>query len=363
MIDEKILKSEERAIYNLRSLYTSYGYSPFKMSRFEEYDLYVRNKDFLVGESVITFNDTDGRLLAMKPDVTLSIIKNSSFEKGIKKRVYYNENVYRVSGSTHRFKEIMQTGVECIGDVDIYDKYEVIYLGIKSLAEVSDNFAFDISHMGVLMAYLDYLTDSKSFKSRALKLISEKNIHELLSLSEEYGIDKDKRESLTLFARLHGEPSIVLDGLSPLLVTEEIRTAYKELSDICTLLRDTEYYSKVSIDFSVLNDMNYYNGIVFKGFLLGICESVLSGGEYMPLIMRMKKAGSGVGFAIYLDLLSELDTDYPEYDFDVLLIYSDSTDIKEVVKRKEELIRAGKTVAVSSAPTDSYRYKETVILD
>ena len=109
--------------------------------------------------------------------------------------------------------------------------------------------------------------------------------------------------------------------------------------------------------------MNYYNGIVFKGFLLGICESVLSGGEYMPLIRRMKKAGSGVGFAIYLDLLSELDTEYPEYDFDVLLIYSEGADIKEVIKIKEELIRSGKTVAVSSAPTNSYRCKETLILD
>lgn len=363
MIDEKILKNEERAIYSLRSLYRDYGYSPFKMSRFEEYDLYVRNKDFLVGDSVITFNDTDGRLLAMKPDVTLSIIKNSAFKEGIKNRVYYNENVYRVSGSTHKFKEIMQTGVECVGDVDLYDKYEVIYLGIKSLSLISESFAFDISHMGVLSAYLDSLTDSKSFKSRALKLISNKNTHELLSLAEEYGIDADKAENLTLFTRLHGKPEEVLCGLRPLLVSDEITSAYNELSDICRLLKNTEYYEKVSIDFSVLNDMNYYNGLVFKGFLLGICESVLSGGEYMPLIKRMKKAGSGVGFAIYLDLLSELSSEYPEYDFDVLLLYSEGADIEKVINKKEELISNGKTVAVGCLPNPLYRYKETITVD
>ncbi|MBQ7333329.1 MAG: ATP phosphoribosyltransferase regulatory subunit [Clostridia bacterium] len=109
-----ILKNEERAVFALRSLYRQYGYLPYKMSKFEEYDLYVRNKDFLVSDSVITFNDTNGRLLALKPDVTLSIIKNSVTDNSYKQKLYYNENVYRISESTHQYKEIMQTGIECI---------------------------------------------------------------------------------------------------------------------------------------------------------------------------------------------------------------------------------------------------------
>lgn len=108
----KILKSEERAVLALRSLYRKYGYMPYKMSKFEEYDLYVKNKDFLVSDSVITFNDMDGRLLALKPDVTLSIVKNTDDKPLCKTKLFYNENVYRVSGSTHAYKEIMQTGLE-----------------------------------------------------------------------------------------------------------------------------------------------------------------------------------------------------------------------------------------------------------
>ena len=72
-----VLKNEERAVFALRKLYRSFGYAPYKMSRFEEYDLYVRNKDFLVSDQVITFSDRSGRLLALKPDVTLSIVKNA----------------------------------------------------------------------------------------------------------------------------------------------------------------------------------------------------------------------------------------------------------------------------------------------
>ena len=109
-----ILRSEEKAIFALRTLYQQYGYMPFKMSKFEEYEFYIQNKDFLVSDRIISFNDTNGKLLALKPDVTLSIIKNGEDKPGEKQKVCYNENVYRVSDNTHQFKEIMQTGIECI---------------------------------------------------------------------------------------------------------------------------------------------------------------------------------------------------------------------------------------------------------
>ena len=70
---EQVLTSSEKAVFSLRALYQSYGYTQFKMGKFEEYDLYAGNKDFLVSDNVITFTDTDGKLLALKPDVTLWI--------------------------------------------------------------------------------------------------------------------------------------------------------------------------------------------------------------------------------------------------------------------------------------------------
>ena len=75
---EWILQGSEQAVFRLRELYQRHGYLPYKMSKFEEYDLYVRNKSFLVSEQILTFTDMDGKLMALKPDVTLSILKNSS---------------------------------------------------------------------------------------------------------------------------------------------------------------------------------------------------------------------------------------------------------------------------------------------
>lgn len=76
-----------------------------KMSKFESYDLYMQNKEFLVSDGVITFTDTDGTLMALKPDVTLSIVKNYRAHQPLQK-VCYNENVYRIGGASKSYREI-----------------------------------------------------------------------------------------------------------------------------------------------------------------------------------------------------------------------------------------------------------------
>ena len=126
--DQNILRNDEKAVFSLRSLYLSRGYRPFKMRKFEEYDLYSKNKEFLVSEGVISFTDTDGKLLALKPDVTLSIINNAKDLPGQVEKLFYNENVYRISGDSHSYKEIMQTGVECVGAVTEAERLEVAVL-------------------------------------------------------------------------------------------------------------------------------------------------------------------------------------------------------------------------------------------
>ena len=153
MINDSILRNDERAVLTLRSLYKENNYNYFKMSKFEEYDLYSSNKDFLVGEGVITFNDTDGSLLALKPDVTLSIIKNFKEENGVE-RYYYSENVYRISDTSHTYKEIMQTGLECIGNVTDKEVEEVVLLALKSLETLSDGYVLDLSHQGFVNSLL-----------------------------------------------------------------------------------------------------------------------------------------------------------------------------------------------------------------
>ena len=362
MLNSQFLKDDERAILSLRALYGKYGYLPYKMSKFEEYDLYVKNKDFLVSDSVITFNDTNGKLLALKPDVTLSIIKNSTDEAGCKQKVYYNENVYRIWGSTKQFKEIMQTGLECIGDLDIYDVYEVVYLSAKSLATISDSFILDISHLGILNELLNIITANENARAEIMTCIKQKNAHEIASICEKYGINAENASLLKDFVSMYGNPSDVIARLKEINVDAEFTKCVNELEALCTLLAKTEYQAKIRLDFSLVNDMNYYNGVVFNGFLDGVPETVLFGGSYDKLMERMDRKSKGIGFALYLDLLESIQKNTKEYDVDILLLYTDKTDISSLNQKVQALVDNGKSVSVQKSIPSKLRYKELIDL-
>ncbi len=348
MTDERVIKNDERAIFALRSLYRRYGYAQYKMSRFEEYDLYVRNKDFLVSDEVITFTDHSGRLLALKPDVTLSIIKNTMDREGEVQKVYYNENVFRVAKGTHSFKEIMQAGLECIGDIGRYEIAEVLLLAAKSLQLISERFVLDLSHMGLISAILEESGLSQSARATALNFIHQKSGHELRALCAAEGISGEKPAALIDCC---GTPAEALPRLKELLTSEAELAAFEEFSALCAILEDSGLGAFIRVDFSVGNDMKYYNGVVFKGYLEGIPASVLSGGEYDKLLQKMGRRSGAIGFAVYLDLLERLES--PEaYDVDTVLLHGKDADPAALCAAAERLAAQGSILVAESLPRE-----------
>ena len=126
----------ERSTLQLRVLYEGAGYRKFRCSHFEEYSLYQQNERFLSDSQVITFTDLDGKLRAIKPDVTLSIAKNAQPTAGECKKYYYTEQICRPSRESHTFSEISQMSLECIGAVGAAEQAEVVRLALESLASL-----------------------------------------------------------------------------------------------------------------------------------------------------------------------------------------------------------------------------------
>ncbi|MBQ4600781.1 MAG: ATP phosphoribosyltransferase regulatory subunit [Oscillospiraceae bacterium] len=333
--DKKILNSDERAVFALRSLHNGYGYQRYKMSRFEEYDLYVRNKDFLLSDQVITFTDHSGTLLALKPDVTLSIIKNTQDTPGTVQKFYYNENVYRVAKGSSGFQEIMQAGLECIGDLTDYEIGEVVLLAAKSLSLIAEDFVLDISHMGLVSAVLEQSGLSGEGRRKALACLHGKNRHELQAVCAAEG------------ARAEGLMCL-LDGDADTL-TGDAAAAWQELRRLRELLEKSGYAGRVRVDFSVGNDLKYYSGVVFNGYIDGVPESVLSGGRYDKLLRKMGRQDSAVGFAIYVDLLQRLEKAADRFDTDAVLLYN-GEETETVMAVAERLRTEGTVLAARQRP-------------
>lgn len=350
---ESVLKSEEKAIFALRSLYRKHGYSPYKMSKFEEYDLYVQNKDFLVSDNIITFTDTDGKLMALKPDVTLSIIKNGEDTPDHIQKVYYNENVYRISPGSGSYKEIMQVGLECIGAIDECCMFEVLALAAESLSLISPDFVLDISHMGVVSDRMESLGISGASAKKLLACIGEKNTHDMDEILTEEGVSQEGADQLKKLVTTYGS----IDAVLPFLESMDSPSA-KQFARLAKALAKTPFADRIRIDFSVINNMSYYNGIVFQGFMSGIPGSILSGGQYDKLMQKMHRKSAAIGFAVYLDMLERMTDSAPEYDVDVLLLYDADANPLALFEAMETFHKDGKTVLAEKCVPEGLQYKE-----
>lgn len=350
MMTDGIWKSEERAQFALRSLYHRYGYAPYKMSHFEEYDLYVRNKDFLVSDQIITFSGAGGQLLALKPDVTLSIVKNAPQTPGVVQKVYYSENVYR------DYREIMQTGLECVGDLGEYEMTEVVLLAVKSLALLDGRYVLNLSHMGLIAAVLNGSGLTGQVKRQAMDCLRRKNAHEMKTLC---GSQEETWKKLEALASCRGSGREVLGQLPQVLTADAERQALAELESLWSILEGAGQADHVRLDFSVGSDLRYYSGVVFRGYLEGIPASILSGGQYDKLPQKMGRKSRAIGFAIYLDLLQERGQDDSAYDLDTLILHDGSVDTGVLTRAAAEAAKEG-SVLVSRTKPQGRSWKKLV---
>ena len=339
----------EKIAFRLRSIYNQRGYTQYKMSKFEEYDLYARNKDFLLSENVITFTDLSGKLMALKPDVTLSIVKNSRDDSEGLQKLYYHENVYRVSKNSHGFREIQQVGLEAIGNIDDFCILEVLQLARESLEQISEDCILEISHLGLMSALTEDLSADQ--KAEIFRCVGSKSGHELMAVCKDAGVSEETAEILKTLASLGGSPEVVLPKVKALLTGLVDTKPLALLEQISAILG-----GKLRIDFSVVDDIHYYNGIVFKGFVRGVPDAVLSGGQYDKLMRKMKRKSSAIGFAVYMDLLERLENDTEAYDVDTVLLY-DNEPIAEIAAAAKALMDGGVSVAVYRQIPENLRYR------
>jgi ATP phosphoribosyltransferase regulatory subunit len=130
------------------------------------------------------------------------------------------------------------------------------------------------------------------------------------------------------------------------------------LNDLCTALSQEGFGDMINLDFSVVNKTDYYNGIVFKGFVEGVPSGILSGGQYDRLMEKMGCRAAAIGFAVYLDALQGILSEKKEFDVDAVLLYSDIDSVSHVEKAVKALRKEYEIVVCQKEVPKKLRYRK-----
>jgi ATP phosphoribosyltransferase regulatory subunit len=345
---------EERIIFALRDLYRANGYRQYKMSKIENYDLYADKKDYLVSSRIITFTDTDGSLKALKPDVTLSLVNSLDIKPGATQKMFYSENVYRVTRANSKFEELMQVGLECIGDIDAYSIAEVTALAIKSLQTISESNVLVLSDVDIATNLISATGLNAQDAAEVTDALARKSVADLQVLATSKSIDERIATALINLAQPKADAREELARLA------EMGVNTSALSATVDFLEKVGLASNVRIDCSLLNEGDYYNGIVFEGYVEGVPMRVLSGGQYDRLLETMNLPARAIGFAVYTDILEKYLEQEREAAIDTVLLYNESDNPSDVFAAVQARIADGeRVIAAKEAPQD-VPYKNVV---
>ena len=199
----------------------------------------------------------------------------------------------------------MQVGLECMGNVGDKEVVETIILAAKSLDLISDSNVLEISHIDISVGVVDNFSISDEGKKKVFSYLEMKSRDGIKSVCLGEGLSSEDAELLASLVDAYGAPGTVIPMLEKFRVNDKVSEDIDAFGALMKTLESSGYAEKVCIDFSLVGDMKYYNGIAMKGFVEGIPTSILRGGQYDNLMRRMGKKSKAIGFAVYLDELEK----------------------------------------------------------
>ena len=320
----KNMSKKDLVLLDIRKMYDLYGYKRISLPSFEEYDLYNENKDF-IDRNILTVMSPNGKLLALRPDITLSVAKKISKDQSLKySKIYYQENTYNLTKYTG-YEEDEQLGIELIGKESVFLDFEIVDLAVKSLDIINEKSLIVLSHAGFISSIFDNLNLEYEVKEEIFDCINKKNSHDIKKILENNKfISENVKELIYKIPELSGDLDDITKELSKYGINDNIKKILLELKQLNNLLLKFHKKSKIVFDFSVIKNLNYYNGIILQGYIEGFSNVILTGGRYDRLFEKFGVDTGAVGFAILTDSLKGYYKDEDKNDFEILIAYDDS---------------------------------------
>ena len=200
-------------------------------------------------------------------------------------------------------------GLEMLGAVGEAQVQQAVRLAAQSLAQLGAAWVLEVSHMGYLFGLFDALGVPENARPGLLEKLREKNAHELRRAAQAAGLDAAGADALTGLLELSGSCEETLAKAESACRNDRMRAAAAELRALAKTLEASG--GAVRLDLSLAGEMEYYNGLVFQGYLQGLPRPLLKGGRYDLLMQKFTPGAGAIGFAVYLDELDRLSAPTP----------------------------------------------------
>lgn len=301
----------EEVISYIKTIFKSFGYRQVLTPTVEYYDLYSGLEGVMDKDKMFKLIDNNGKILVLRPDATMPVARmaaaNYNSNSGYLKFSYVT-NIFRLKETQQGNKrEIIQGGIEYLGNSKLECEGEVIAVGIKTLQECGiKDFHIDLGQVEYLNSLIKEIDLEESEKLQLHSLIETKNYGDLNEFINKLNISDELKNIFREVPKLYGKPEKVLKKARELVVNKEMESALDNLEYVYSLLEDYEFDKYIFFDLGFTNQFNYYTGIIFKGYIDNFGEVLLSGGRYDNLTKQFGSNIPACGFGLNIDKLVEV---------------------------------------------------------
>lgn len=342
--------SKKEAIESkISDVFASFGYKSIQTPAFEYVDIYSADAGDVAVQKLFKFFDSHGRILALRGDITTSIarVMGTKYNGAMPARLRYVADAFRYNGSASSLSsEFTQAGIELIGDSSYMADAEVIILAINALLKAGlDEFQIDIGQVEFFKGLAEQIGLNDEDFEKIRTMIDFKDSFSIAKILDKYYADDEIKDILCRMPYLFGGEEVLAKAESAKLnkrsadALENLRQVYKVICS-CGL----EKYA--SIDLGMLQSIDYYTGVIFKGVTYDVGFNVCGGGRYDSLIKNFGKKTGAVGIAISINrVLSALMRQEKEIcvkKTDALIMMSDN--FASAYEAASKLREAGLTI-------------------
>lgn len=288
----------------LSKMFSSRGYYEVKTPVLEYYDLFTLESAYFRQEDMYKLCDYTGRILVLRPDMTMPIARLASTRlKGapLPIRLYYIQDVFRHNpGYKGRCNDIAQAGIELIGLNGLLSDLEVIITSARAIEKCGIfDYKIEIGHAGIFKKLIDRLNVDSDSKEEIRVYIETKNYNALENKLKAY--PESRVKAIKELPKLFGGRELLDTALEIFgdIASEELDFLHKLYDCLNAELQD-----KIHLDLGLVHRNNYYTGTVFRGYIMGSGDMVISGGRYDSLLSEFGCNLPATGFAIDLEALS-----------------------------------------------------------